>query len=138
MKYDMLLKMMPIIYPSFYSLLDDNGNELVFLDLGDRFEEPLKISDKTQFEAFENHFHLFDKIGEANRELAISIGKTIANNLLKTLAKTYPTKKFIVYLEVDVKESVIIRFHQIWDGEPPYIDVRSFRHASQSIFEFKS
>lgn len=130
---DNFCRLMPIIYPSFYICLLPSSEELVFLrsdgGLESHANEPETTiegvlgGDKTACEAFANHVHLFEKVGEAGRQSCVHIGKCIARNLLRALAVSFPTKRFIVYLEVNVKDSTIVRFHQMWDDEPPYIDV---------------
>lgn len=43
-------------------------------------------------------------------------------NLLRSLSFLYPDKAFIVYLQIDPREGLIIRFHQIWQDEPLYYE----------------
>ena len=135
--YTAIHKLMPIVYPSFYTLLDIARNELVFLETEDGKICELNISDKTQCEAVSNHYHLFEKVGKNNCGRVVEIGKSIANNLLHSLAQSFPAKNFIVYLEVNAKDSVIIRFHQIWENEPPYFDMTQ-NYNDVEIFEFKT
>ncbi|MPN04563.1 hypothetical protein SDC9_151804 [bioreactor metagenome] len=62
---------------------------------------------------------------------------SIAKNLLQTLTQTFPDKKFIVYLQINNNDS-IIRFHQIWNEEPLYFDVKQLRNKDGTeIFEYK-
>jgi len=140
--------LLPIIYPKFYTLLSPSLDELVFLHDGDPLPSFLDkegkaianyiSDDRTQFEATNNHFHLFDKVGEAYKEMSLDIGKAIANNLLGALNVAFPKKKFVVYLEVNPKTSTILRFHQIWDGESPYLDVKQTYQDDLKLFEFRS
>jgi len=139
---------MTIIYPSFYSLYTNAGEELIFLDDGAKLPSltdkngtligDFNNEDKTQNEAFINHYHLFEKVGEKGRLDAIRVGTAVAENLLSSLVCTYPDKKFIVYLEVNEKDSTIVRFHQLWDNEPLYLDLSQVRQEGLSIFEFRS
>ncbi|MDR1390583.1 MAG: hypothetical protein LBJ31_11500 [Treponema sp.] len=140
---DFLANILPIIYPQFYISTDLDGNELVFLDIGlpkdditnKKFDKTAQF-DKTAYESFENHFHLFGKINKKDEEVAIKIGKTISQNLLNALQMNFPDKIFIVYLTVNIKDSTIIRFHQEWNNEPPYFDSKAF--SDEYIFEFKT
>ncbi|MEA5038663.1 MAG: hypothetical protein VB086_02375 [Clostridiaceae bacterium] len=138
-KYELLLELLPVIYPVFYVKKDRDGHELVFLDAGHHQEDiSVVIADKTQCEAVENHFHLFNRTNEENKEAVKKIGASIAKNLLRALMQTFPDKKFIVYLEVNISDSTIVRFHQIWDNEPPYFDVATFKNKNVELFEFKA
>ena len=140
--------LLPIIYPSFYTLLSPSLDELVFLDVGDRLQANISEAgiaigadignDKTRCEATNNHFHLFNKIREVDQEIATEIGKTISQNLLRSLMQTFPHKRFIVFLEVNIKDSTIIRFHQIWSGELPYLDVKQSYQNGLELFEFRA
>lgn len=144
-----LKELMPILYPKFYTVFNYQQKELVFLDVGVRHLPDRMIKetetmivdfigeDKTKCEATENHFHLFEKIGEANKAQAVEIGKSIAANLLNALTQSFPNKNFVVYLEVNVKDSVIIRFHQRWENEPPYFDM-AYSYKDVELFEFKN
>jgi len=130
------LNLMLIIYPKFYTAYDTSKNELVFLKTNEPELHAITVTDKTQCEAVSNHFHIFDKVGQKNYDYAIDAGKTIANNLLNSLTQTFPSKKFVVYLEVNVKDSVTIRFHQVWDNEPPYFDMTQ-NYGDITIFELR-
>ena len=139
MKYEHILTILPVIYPRFYSSFDNNGNEFIFLLLEDQKRENFyDVDDKTQLEALMNHFHLFEKVGEKNKNVITCICSTIAKNLLNVLTKNYPEKKFVVYLEVNPKDSVIVRFHQIWENEIPYIDVKCLKNKNNQVFEYKN
>ena len=146
-RLEYLKSLMPIIYPSFYTVFNNSLDELVFLDDGDRLSFYTNeagiaignfIDDKTRCEAINNHFHLFDKVGAEKRDIAFQIGREIAQNLLNSLIAAFPTKKFVVYLELNTKDSTIIRFHQIWDNEPPYFDVKQTYQEDLELFEFKN
>lgn len=137
-KYKMMGRLIPIIYPKFYTVEEKNGNELIFLDVGQDKQEIIEVSDKTQCEALENHFHLFEKVGIYNKKTVITIGEIISKNLLNELAKTFPNKKFIIYLDVNILDSVIIRFHQVWDNEPLYYDTTHFQNKHHQIQSFSN
>ncbi len=138
-RIEYLENLLPIIYPNFYVAKDEDSNELVFWDFGEHhILNKAKIADKTQCEAFVNHIHLFNKVGFKNKNSVIKIGVNIAKNLLKSLISIFPDKKFVVFLEVNVNDSTIIRFHQIWENEPLYIDIKGFKDKNVKIFEFKN
>lgn len=133
-----LNELLPILYPEFFVVTDDDNNELVFLKTGDMCDFSLhRVADKTQCEAVMNHFHIFGHISENNYDLLEEAGKKIASNLLKSLNQTFPQKKFIVYLEVNTRDSTIIRFHQVWKNEFPYIDTSTI-YKNTKIFEYRN
>jgi len=129
-----MIDLMPIIYPKFYTCHDASKNELVFLDIGESKILNIDVLDKTQCEALVNHYHLFEKMGERNYEKIIEIGRAIANNLYDSLLRSFPSKLFVIYLEVSTKNSTILRFHQIWEGELPYFDMTQI-YDDVEIFE---
>ena len=74
----------------------------------------------TAYESFCNHFHLYTgKIKHSElamlKELALAVGK----NLYEKLSMTYPDGNFRLYVEINVKEGITLRFHQVWVGEKP-------------------
>ena len=75
------------------------------------------ISDKTQFEALENHIHLCDDVKRKDLKELSLIGQNIGQALFYTLKSTFPQKDFIVYVSITVGDSMIIRFHQKWQNE---------------------
>ena len=68
----------------------------------------------------------------------MEIGRAVANNLLHALGLEFPDKKFIVFLEVNVKDSTIVRFHQQWDDELPYFDLNQTYQEGVELYEFRS
>lgn len=76
------------------------------------------INGKTQYESTNNHYHLY--IGRIRkkdysdfRDISITLGK----NLLSKLQKEFPMNNFTVYVEISIKNGIIIRFHQMWKDE---------------------
>lgn len=136
-KYSFLVDLLPIIYPSFFLKRDQNGNEFVLLDMGQEFEAPLNISDKTQYEAVENHVHLFGKVREENLRFVREIATAIAENLAKVLKREFPEKSFLVFLTIDKADSTIIRFHQIWENEAPYYAPQKVDYGSAEVIEIQ-
>ena len=134
--YSAIFDLMPVIYPKFYTVHNAFKNELVFLDDGEPKVPKVDTADKTQCEAFINHYHLFDKVGKRNYKKVVEIGMAIANNLRDSLLRAFPNKFFVVYLEVNVNDSVMLRFHQIWEDEPPYFDTTQ-AYDDVEIFEIR-
>jgi hypothetical protein len=138
-KYSFLLKILPILFPVFYTLKDKEDNEFVFLNVGEKLKDVSNRKiDRTQCEAIENHFHLFNKINAYNKGDVIEIGNAISKNLLNCLNINFPQKKFIVFLEVNMKYSTVIRFHQLWNDESPYFDIHQYQNAEMELFEFRT
>ena len=147
-RVESLKNILPIIFPKFYTLFTPDMHELVFLDCGERLKATSKDkdtgiliskyldSDKTQCEAVQNHIHIFRKINPKDVDNVTQIGMSIANNLIDNLKYHFPKKKFIVYLEVNAKDTTIIRFHQVWENEPQYFDIKSFKYKNVEIYEF--
>ena len=106
---------------SFKTVTDEMGNEFVLFK-NNPLTHIVDISDKTAFEALENHRHIFDKIKPKNVAQCISVGEVLGETLLRVLKLSYPKKKFIVYISVSVGDSMIIRFHQKWENEMPYYE----------------
>ncbi len=112
----------------FKTVRDINGNEYVFFvgsSLADGFENSL-FFDRTSLEAFENHLHLAEKITKNEARQYILSGESVCRGLLSQLEIKYPEKAFAVFLTVKTSDSVILRFHQIWDNEPLYFGNESF------------
>lgn len=137
-KFELLQELLPLLNPKFYCQADKFGNELVLLDLGHTpIETPISVVDKTQFEAVENHFHLFGKVSKESRETVLAIGTALAENLLRALHQSFPDKRFMVYLSVNYNDSTIIRFHQLWEGEAPYLDTTPNTYKNTTVILFQ-
>lgn len=126
-KLDFVFKFHFAIFPDFYTVKDSENNEYVFLKTEDNEIKSLKsVKDKTQLEAYENHIHLFGKVNKKHQKNALKISQMITNNLVRVLGLKFPNKKFLVYLDCDFDDHIIIRFHQIWENEFPYYDANNF------------
>lgn len=123
-----------VIFPEFYTRKDNKGNEYVFIKTSEDVNNQTIVfqKDKTAFEAFKNHIHLWEKIKKKDQEKYKNLGFKIAQNLKTKLNTDFPNKQFVVFLELNFEESSIIRFHQIWNGEPLYFDVKKF----SNIYKF--
>ena len=134
-RIDLLTKLSPIIFPQFYSLKDIEGNELILLDTGNKEISLGKEKiDKTQMESYLNHFHIWDNFRACDEIPIKEFCECIARNLLEKLVHKYDNKKFSVFLEINSRESIVIRFHQLWDKEPKYYDTDYFTN----VIEFKN
>ena len=132
--FDSFFELENIIFPKFYTVADSDNNEYVFLQNGEKIKTLSHVQDKTQLEAYENHFHIFGKIQQKYKKQALKAAELITENLIKQLTSQFPDKKFHVYLSCDIKDHVIIRFHQHWNDEHPYYDVNEFPEIKEFVF----
>ena len=122
---------------SFKTVEDGCGNEyVVFGDNTMTKSDMPYISDRTEFEALENHVHLLDKITKKEFENAEEISDILGKSLLNCLRAKYPDKHFFVYVSVDLKDSMIIRFHQEWKNEEPYYNAEDDFGKNTKLFMF--
>ena len=138
MKPDSLLKR---ILPLFdYQLIRGAyDTELVVLKENDIDEIDYYIDDRTAFEAFYNHVHVADDIDEAQVEALSQSLPRVGRILLKCLEHDFPDKQFIVFVDIHLHNSAVIRFHQLFDGEKPYYDVNdSVCDPAVRLFAFRS
>ena len=96
-----------------------------------------KVSDKTQLEAYENHIHICGKVKKRVQHTAITSAKLITKNLIENLKTSFPNKNFYVYLDCDFNDHIIVRFHQLWENEAPYYDVKDFPNIEVFKIEAK-
>lgn len=94
-------------------------------------------SGRTAYESFCNHFHLYaGKIKHSEfvllKELALATGQ----NLYEKLRMTYPESNFCLYVEINAKEDIMLRFHQVWaDEKPVYSDEMIAESQSSKGFQ---
>jgi len=134
-------EIIPIIFPDFYEVNTSLGYKLILLKDSEEeidLKQNIECDDKTQLEATVNHFHIFDKVKMKDFEDVKIVGEAIARNLLIQLSKAFIDRKFIVYLDINMKDSIIIRFHQKWDDEPEYYNIEDFNTKYQVLLEFKN
>lgn len=131
-----LLKYFTSVF-NFKTVTDKNGNEYVICADSNITEIDFEIDDKTQFEAFENHIHLIDNIKKSDFDELIKIGRILGETQLNVLKSKYPDKEFCVFVTVDVGESMIIRFHQVWENEPVYYNPDDFNSDKTKILMFR-
>ena len=122
-----IIELQDILFPKFYTAMDSENNEYIFLKTQDSMINSLdKVSDKTQLEAYENHIHICGKVKKRAQHIAITSAKLITKNLIENLKTSFPNKSFYVYLDCDFNDHIILRFHQLWENEAPYYDVKDF------------
>lgn len=105
-----------------------------FKTLSDRFgdtyilfaDNPLDtipdVSDRTAFEAVENHLHVLDRITAREWRALIGPANQLCQTLLSSLKAYAPHKYFYVSASIRLHDSMILRFHQKWEQEPLYVD----------------
>ena len=112
---------------SFKTIADDRGNEYVLFGDSTMTKSDMPyISDRTEFEALENHVHLLEKITKKEFKDSEEVLNFLGKSLLNCLRQTYPDKHFFVYVSIDLKDSMIVRFHQKWENEMPYYTDKDF------------
>lgn len=121
----------------FKTVTDENGNEYVIYANSGLNEIGSELEDKTQFEAVENHIHLIDNIKKPDFDELIEIGKVLGETQLNALKGKFPDKEFCVFVTVDIGESMIIRFHQVWENEPVYYNPDDFNSEKTRVLMFK-
>ncbi len=121
----------------FKTVTDENGNEYVIYADSVLSEIGSELKDKTQFEAVENHIHLIDNVKKYDFDELIEIGKVLGETQLSVLKSKYPDKEFCVFVTVDIGESMIIRFHQVWENEPVYYNPDDFNSEKTRVLMFR-
>ncbi len=121
----------------FKTVTDENGNEYVIYANSVLDEIGSEPEDKTRFEAVENHIHLIDNVKKSDFDELIKIGKILGETQLSALKSKYPDKEFCVFVTVDIGESMIRRFHQVWGNEPVYYDPDDFNSEKTRVLMFK-
>ncbi|MBQ7956854.1 MAG: hypothetical protein IJ279_02360 [Clostridia bacterium] len=133
-RYDFLKSIVSLF--SFRTISDDCGNEyVVFSDSAITSADLKNISDRTEFEALENHVHLLEKVTKKEFENSDEVLDALGTSVLNCLRQKYPDKHFYVYISVDLKDSMIIRFHQKWKNELPYYSDNNFGKSTK-LFAF--
>ena len=121
----------------FKIISDEFGNEFVVLK-NSKLERIAGVRDKTEFEAIENHVHILDNIKKGEFERLLDIGQVIGNAVLHSLTIQYPTKQFVIFVTINLHDSMIIRFHQKWENEAFYYDPVAFTAPDERVFRFES
>lgn len=124
-----------ILNPTFNVYRDKNGIEFVLPEDNSFFLEDIAIDDKTAFEAVESHIHLLDKITKPEFEDLTEIASVFCQHYFNKLKQTYPTRIFVVYVTIDINESMILRFHQKWHDEKDYYSEDDFDLSKVKIIK---
>lgn len=121
----------------FKTLTDKNNNEYVLYADSGINEINFEIDDKTQFEAVENHTHLIDNVKKSDFDELVEIGRVLGETQLNALKAKYTDKEFCVFVSVDIGESMIIRFHQVWQNEPLYYNPDDLNSDKTKVLMFR-
>ena len=78
-----------------------------------------------------------DKITKKEFKSLIPISKQLGNTLLNCLKCKYPDKQFVVFVSIHLRDSMIVRFHQKWEGEEPYYRPSDFNGPNERVFSFE-
>jgi len=129
----------PILFPDFSDVSDEDDNELIILRVSNA-PKRINLADlgyrtKTEYEGYENHFHVFDNVADNEMNAAAKITELISENLLNKLHKNYPSRRFVLYIDINFENSIIIRFHQLWPNEERFYDVEAMREEGFNIRE---
>ena len=122
---------------AFKTIADDMGNEYVLYQ-NSAIDSISGIEDKTAFEALENHVHLLERVKPSEFDFLAEIGANLGRALLASLKFTFPEKSFFVFVTISSGDSFIIRFHQKWENEVPYIDLAWVRSSRERVFGFEA
>lgn len=120
----------------FKTITDEQGNEYV-LFAHNGLSSITGISDRTEFEACENHVHLLEKLKKNDLRASLDAAKVLAQALLDVLRFRFPHKQFIIFVTAHIGDSMIIRFHQKWENEDPYYDPQ-FSTFEDRIYKIES
>ncbi len=92
-------------------------SQLNHIHILDAFEHDASIDDEPYWDASHPHF-----------KLGCDVGRAFANSWAYKLSLDYPERRFRVYYTRD--DNPIVRFHQIHEGEPPWLDRDRYPWAS--------
>lgn len=115
-------------------LTDAAGNELLCLCDDHRKTIPLSVEDKTAYEAGNNHEHLLDDISDEAFSELVADAPVLCRLIYCNIKMQYPQRKLAVYVAVSRHDSLTVRFHQVWTGEPPYYDPEDFSSGDERVF----
>lgn len=115
-------------------LTDAAGNELLCLCDDHRKTIPLSVEDKTAYEAGNNHEHLLDDISDEAFSGLVADAPFLCRLIYCNIKMQYPQRKLAVYAAVSRHDSLTVRFHQVWPGEPLYYDPKDFSSGEERVF----
>lgn len=67
----------------------------------------------------------------------VSLANKLGNMLFNALKYSFPNKYFYVYITIALHGSFIVRFHQKWENEIPYYNVKDFDESKEIILVFE-
>lgn len=108
-----------MIDPVFYEANID-GRKVVLLEQGEGVlpdSETSIFEDAEQLELAVNHVHIFYRVRKRERKRIREISIAIMQNLGRALMESFPEKDFWLLLELNYKDSIILRFCQIYDDK---------------------
>ena len=120
-----------------YKIIKDKFNNEYVVLKENIFTHIDNISDKTAFEAIENHIHLIDNITKEEFKILPDIAESIGKAVLCNLKVSYPQKHFVIFVSISLSGSMIIRFHQKWENEDYYYNVADFDSSNEKVFMFE-
>ncbi len=121
----------------FKTIFDEQGNELVLFS-NSKITYLEGITDKTEFEASENHVHLLEGLNKQSIEKLVPVAKELGQLLLDILSLHYPDKHFFVFVTLHLHDSMIIRFHQKWENEEPFCNAWEYTTEKERVFSFEN
>lgn len=121
----------------FKTVTDERGTEFVLFEQS-HFNSIKNITDKTEFEASENHIHLIDNLKKNEVSRLIPTAKALGRLLLIALEHQYPDKHFVVFVSMQIHDSFIIRFHQKWEDEDVFCNPNDFNLENEIVFSFET
>lgn len=99
-----------------------------------KLKEAKGIADKTAFEAVENHVHFLENLSKEEFQSVDETAKDLAAILHTALKAKYPERKFAAYATARLQGDLILRFHQVWEGEPLYYIPEEFQDSGEKVF----
>ena len=129
-----VIKRLPRYYRYLGEILDSGMERISSGELSSR----MKVT-ASQIRQDLNHFGGFGQQGYGYnvKYLHDEIGKILGETQLNALTAKYPDKEFCVFVTVDIGESMIIRFHQVWKNEPPYYNPDDFNSDKTKVLMFR-
>lgn len=86
------------------------------------------------YEAVNNHEHLLDDISDEAFSELVADAPVLCRLIYCNIKMQYPQRKLAVYVAVSRHDSLTVRFHQVWTGEPPYYDPEDFSSGDERVF----
>lgn len=121
----------------FKTITTQCGEEMVFFKNAIIQDIDL-VDDKTEFESSENHIHLLNNVKRHEFDALIPVAQNLGKLLLGNLKYYYPSKQFMVFVSLKLNDSMIIRFHQVWENEEPYCNPEEYVKDNERVFMFKA